>query len=104
MAVQRRPGKSPGRYETAVDAMAAVVVVSWSGVRVSRRTARLFRRVKQAALENPKMAGFYVGQPEGAAGLQVVAETEMAAEATPKPESSIVEKVPYCALPAICVA
>jgi hypothetical protein len=35
--------------------------------------------VKEAALANPKMAGFYVGQPEAAAGLQVVPEVEIAA-------------------------
>jgi hypothetical protein len=30
--------------------------------------------VKEAALASPKMAGFYVGQPEAAAGPQVVPE------------------------------
>jgi hypothetical protein len=41
--------------------------------------------VKEAALANPKMAVFYVGQPEAAAGLQIVPEAEIAAEATPEP-------------------
>jgi hypothetical protein len=32
--------------------------------------------VKEAALTNPKMAGFHVGQPEAATGLQVIPEVE----------------------------
>jgi hypothetical protein len=35
--------------------------------------------VKEAALAHPKMAGFEVGQPEAAAGRQVVYEAEIAA-------------------------
>ena len=35
--------------------------------------------VKEAALTNPKMAGFYVGQPEAAERLQVVPEVKIAA-------------------------
>jgi hypothetical protein len=50
--------------------------------------------VKEAALANPKMAGFYVGEPEAAAGLKVVPKAEIAAEATPEPESSIEEEAP----------
>lgn len=48
--------------------------------------------VKEAALANPKMAGFYVGEPEAAAGLEVVPKVEFAAEATPRPESSMDEE------------
>jgi hypothetical protein len=60
--------------------------------------------VKDAALANPKIAGFYVGQPEVPAGLQVVPEAEVAAEATPEREPSIEYEAPYCALAAMCVA
>jgi hypothetical protein len=35
--------------------------------------------VKEAALAHPKMAGFEVGQPEAAAGRQVVSEFAIAA-------------------------
>jgi hypothetical protein len=35
--------------------------------------------VKEAALAHPKMAGFEIGQPEAAAGRQVVSEDEIAA-------------------------
>jgi hypothetical protein len=56
--------------------------------------------VKEAALANPKMAVFYVGQPEAAAGLQIVPEAEIAAEATPERDSHEEEEAPYCALAA----
>ena len=60
--------------------------------------------VKEAALANPRMAGFHVAQPETAAGLQVVPDAEVAAEATPEPESSIEKEAPYWALATMCVA
>jgi hypothetical protein len=56
--------------------------------------------VKEAALANPKMAGFYVGQPEAVAGLEVVPQAEIAAEATPERDSHEEEEAPYCALAA----
>jgi hypothetical protein len=56
--------------------------------------------VKEAALANPKMDGFYVGQPEAVAGLEVVPEAEIGGEATPEPDSRIEEGAPYCALAA----
>ena len=59
--------------------------------------------VKEAALANPRMAGFYDGQPEAGARLEVVPEVEIAAEATPEPESCI-EEAPYSALVAMFAA